>query len=133
MRDDEIDAKQGEAEANRFAGALLIPKEAAIKAMRPPLTLHTLAQVKATFGASISMCIERAEGLALISNERATSLYKQLSSRGWRRHEPVEVPNEVPLLIRKVLELVAEGGSLSDRASSVKMPLFAYRALTATN
>jgi Zn-dependent peptidase ImmA (M78 family)/transcriptional regulator with XRE-family HTH domain len=129
LRQDELESRRAEAEANEFAGALLLPREVAMEAMRPPLTLHTLAQVKATFGVSIAMCIERAHGLKLISDERHLSLRKQLTGRGWHRHEPVEVPNETPVLIRRILELVGEGQTVADRATNVKMPLFAYRAL----
>ncbi len=133
LRDDELALDEAEKEANRFAGALLLPREAAVEAMRPPLTLTTLAHVKATFGASIGMCAYRAEELGLISEERHVSLRKQMTSRGWHRREPVEVGQEQPLLIRKVLDLVGQGDSVSARAESVRLPAFAYRALVASN
>jgi len=133
LRDEELDPDQAEREANRFAGAVLLPRAAAIEAMRAPLTLNTLAHVKATFGVSIGACAQRARDLGLISTERLQSLRKQMTSRGWHRHEPVEVPNEEPLLIRKVLDLLGEGGTVQERAGSVGMPLFAYRALVAAN
>ena len=128
-RDDELDAQDAEREANRFAGALLLPHDAAVEAMRPPLTLTTLAHVKATFGVSIGMCAQRALDLGLITETRFVSLRKQLTSRGWHRQEPVDVPPESPLLIRKVLDLVGQGDSIAARAESAKMPAFAYRAL----
>lgn len=131
LRDDELDADQAEREADAFAGALLLPREAALDAMRPPLTLHTLSQVKATFGISIGAGAARAKQLGLISEDRFVSLRKQISSRGWNRREPVDVPNEQPMLIRQVLDLFANGDSVSDRASSAGLPVFAYRAMTA--
>lgn len=133
MRDDELAPGDAEKEANRFAGALLLPREPAQEAMRPPLTLTTLAHVKATFGASIGMCAYRARDLGLITDARHVSIRKQMTSRGWHRTEPVEVPQEQPLLIRKVLNLVGQGESVSARADSVKLPAFAYRALVAAN
>lgn len=133
LRDDELDADEAEQEANCFARALLLPAEAAFDAMRSPLTLTTLAHVKATFGVSIGMCAYRAHDLGLISDARHVSLRKQMTSRGWHREEPVEVPQEQPLLIRKVLDLVAQGDSVLARADSLKLPAFAYRALSAAN
>jgi Zn-dependent peptidase ImmA (M78 family)/transcriptional regulator with XRE-family HTH domain len=132
-RDLEVDVKQAEAEANRFAGALLLPRTAAFEALKPSLTLTTLAHVKATFGISIGACAQRALDLGLINESRFGSIRKQLTSRGWHRQEPVQVENESPLLIRRVLDFVATGDSVADRAASVKMPTFAFRALAASN
>ncbi|MCU1486036.1 MAG: helix-turn-helix domain protein [Actinomycetia bacterium] len=129
-RADELDVDDAEREANRFAGALLLPREAAMEAMRAPLTLTTLAHVKATYGASIGMCAHRARDLGLISEDRFVSIRKQMSSRGWHRQEPVDVPKERPLLIREVLERAGTGDSVSARARSLRLPAFAYRALT---
>jgi Zn-dependent peptidase ImmA (M78 family)/DNA-binding XRE family transcriptional regulator len=133
LRDDELDADTAEKEANRFAGALLLPRVAAMESMRSPLTLTTLAGVKATFGCSIGVCAHRAADLGLITEGRFVSLRKQMTSRGWHRNEPVEVPNEKPLLIGKVLNHMGQGDSVAERAASVKMPAFAYRALAAAN
>ncbi|MDP8962055.1 MAG: XRE family transcriptional regulator [Actinomycetota bacterium] len=132
-RDDELDPDKAEKEANRLASALLLPYDAAIEAMKPPLTLTTLAHVKATFGASIATCAHRALDLGLITEPRFVSLRKQMTSRGWHRHEPVEVQNEHPVLIRKILEVMGQGGSIAEKAESVKMPAFAFRALAASN
>lgn len=132
LRDEEMQADIAEKEAKQFSGALLLPAEAAREAMRLPLTLTTLAHVKATYGASIGLCAQRALDLALISKDRFVSLRKQMTSRGWHRVEPVEVPNESPLLIRKVLELVGTGTSVVERAENAQLPPFAYSALIAS-
>jgi Zn-dependent peptidase ImmA (M78 family)/transcriptional regulator with XRE-family HTH domain len=132
-RDSELDAAEAEKEANRFAGALLLPRELASEAMGTPFTLQDLAHVKAATGASIGTCAQRALDLGLITPRRFQSLRKQMTTRGWHRAEPVEVPNEDPLLIRKILDLVGEGNTVMDRATHAKMPLFAYQALTASN
>lgn len=133
LRDDELSLDEAEVEANRFAGALLLPREAAREMMRPPLTLTTLAHVKATFGASIGMCAYRAYDLGLISEERHVSLRRQMTSRGWHRVEPVEVAQEQPLLIRRVLDHLGQGDSILARAESVHLPAFGYAALAASN
>ena len=133
LRDDEVEADQAEREANHFAGALLIPRDAAVAALRPPLTLARLANVKATYGASIGVCAQRAKDLGYINDARFLSIRKQMSARGWQRHEPVEVPQEAPLLVRRMIDAVATGETVTQRASSVFLPVFGYRALEASN
>jgi Zn-dependent peptidase ImmA (M78 family) len=129
----EIDTTRAEAEAHRFAAALLIPQESAFEAMRPPITLRVLMAVKATFGTSIAMAAKRALDLNLISRDHYVSLQKQLSARGWKQVEPVEVGFENPLLIAKVLDLLSGQGSTLERAARVCMPVFAFQALTAAS
>lgn len=125
----DVGSSQAEKEAHRFAGALLIPKEAAQETLSPPLTLQVLKEVKATFGVSIAMGARRAFDLGMISKEHYVSLNKQLSARGWRRKEPIEVGMEEPLLLPKMIALLAGGGSVTQRAERVHMPTFAFRAL----
>jgi Zn-dependent peptidase ImmA (M78 family)/transcriptional regulator with XRE-family HTH domain len=126
-----IEAAKAELEANRFAGALLLPKTAAKEAMRPPVTLRILMAVKATFGLSMAMAARRALDLKLITHDNYVSLQKQLSKRGWRQEEPVEVGAENPLLIAKALDMLAGHGTTMQKAQRVSMPLFAFRAVTA--
>ncbi len=125
----DLESDEAEAEAKRFAGALLLPEDAAREAMRPPITLRLLMGVKARFGVSIALGIERARELHLITKEQHLSMRKQLSTRGWLRVEPVTVTPESPQLISKIVGIVAGGGSTTDRASRVHMPAFAFRAI----
>jgi Zn-dependent peptidase ImmA (M78 family) len=99
-----VDAKQAELEAFRFASALLLPNTVAVEELEAPVTLRSLAYVKAKWGISISALIRRCLDLRIISNERRTSLEKQLSARGWRREEPVYVPDERPILMARMIE-----------------------------
>lgn len=98
-------AADPEREANRFAGALLMSEAAARAALHSMITLNQLAHVKARFGVSIQALIMRAAGLGIIDEKRQRSLFVQLSGRGWRQREPVEVEPEHPLLMRKMIEL----------------------------
>jgi hypothetical protein len=56
-------------------------------------------------GVSIKGLIRRARELGVIDQERAISLYKQISSRGWNRFEPGHVPIEKPRAFRKLVEI----------------------------
>lgn len=112
---------QAEAEAFRFAGALLIPQEVARVEIERPVTLRQLGLVKARWGISIRALVRRCLDLHLIDSDRRTSLEKQISARGWHKVEPVEVPPEQPALVGRALELVA--GTKNPRALAHRLGL----------
>lgn len=98
-----IPRHQAEAEAHRFAGALLLPRDRAFEAFAGGFTLRDLAQLKAKWGVSMQALIMRAHDLGVIDGGRRESLFKQLSARGWRTNEPVTVHPERPALMRAML------------------------------
>lgn len=96
-------SSEQELEANRFAGALLFPRERAEDLVSEHTTLSQMQRIKAVFGISIQAIIMRASDLGLISDTRKKVLQIQVSQRGWRKAEPVEVRNEHPSLLGKAL------------------------------
>ncbi|MET7560551.1 XRE family transcriptional regulator [Streptomyces sp. NPDC005479] len=96
-------AADPEGEANRFAAALLVPMERAKEELTDRLTLEGFARRKATWGVSIQALILRGAAVGNINEARKRSLYVQLSQKGWRKQEPVEVGQEHPLLIWSLL------------------------------
>ena len=125
------DGKVAESEAHRFAGALLIPKAAALDVIETPVTLRQLAHVKARYGIAISALVRRCLDLRLIDEARRVSLEKQISARHWRKHEPVHVPNEQPRLVREFIAGVA--GTIKPNALHARfyLPPLAIRDLIA--
>jgi len=97
-------AADPEREANRFALALLAPREWAGEILSSRMTLTDYARMKAEWGISIQALIMRSASLDKIDDSRKRSLYVQLSQRNWRRHEPVEVGQETPLLLWTLLK-----------------------------
>lgn len=93
-----------EKEAFRFAGALLLPNTVAREEIEHPVTLRSLAYLKAKWGISIAALIRRCLDLQIITPEKRESLEKQLSARGWRKDEPVHVPDERPTLVSQIIE-----------------------------
>ena len=124
-----IERKDAEAEASRFAGALLLPRDAAIEEMSPPITLRVLMGVKASYGLSIAAGAKRAFDLNLISQPHYESLHKQLSARKWKRQEPIDVPQERPVLVSKIIAALGGDGPVPERAERVGMQVFAFQAL----
>lgn len=96
-------AADPELEANRFASALLMPRVRAEQDISERTSLVEYARLKATWGVSIQALIMRGFALGLIGDTRRRSLFVQLSSKGWRKNEPVEVGHEEPLLLWTLL------------------------------
>lgn len=92
-----------EREAHRFAGALLIPAEEVREAISEDLALNGYLILKAQWGVSIAALITRAHELGIISDSRRKSLMVQISYKGWRKIEPVDVAPETPLLLRQMM------------------------------
>jgi Zn-dependent peptidase ImmA (M78 family)/DNA-binding XRE family transcriptional regulator len=105
----DVGEKVREREAHRFAGALLIPHQAMEEAVSESLSLNGYVTLKAAWGVSIQAIIARAHALGLISDAKRKSLMVQISYKGWRKNEPVEVSPERPVLLRQML--VKEFGS----------------------
>lgn len=87
LHGDVTPADDVEAQANAFAGELLLP-ETSIRPMLRQLNLGRLLDLKAEYGVSMQAILERAHHLGLLATESRTRLYKQLSARGWRTAEP---------------------------------------------
>jgi len=94
-----------EEEANRFAGAFLVPGEPYAEFLKSgSATLRDFVRIKARWGVSIQALIMRGSHLGLIDEPRKTSLFKQISARGYRHNEPVTVHAEEPVLFWKLIE-----------------------------
>ncbi|MBS9535912.1 ImmA/IrrE family metallo-endopeptidase [Mycobacterium sp. M1] len=100
---DIADERSREKEAHRFAGAFLYPQEVAEEDLSESLSLNGYARIKARWGIAIQALIQRGRDLRLISPDRHRSLMIQVSSRGWRKNEPVEVGVEQPILLWHML------------------------------
>jgi len=96
-----------EKSANRFAGAFLFPKNAALLELgrkRTSISLDELHLIKHKYGISMQAIIYRAKDLNIISNNFYRHLFKEFSARGYRQHEPgAEYPTENPKRMKKLL------------------------------
>lgn len=108
-----VNRESREAEADAFASAFLLPREPMLDELSPGLTLAGYARVKARWGVSIQAIIRRGLDLGVIDQDRYRSLHIQISSRGWRKSEPVEIPKEVPAIATPAI-----GGTRRTRRSN---------------
>jgi Zn-dependent peptidase ImmA (M78 family)/transcriptional regulator with XRE-family HTH domain len=107
-----------EQEADEFAAALLAPAEGLHYDLPSRPTLSSLTMVKTKWGVSIKFLVRRSRELGFIDQERTTSLYRQMSARGWNRSEPGHVPLEKPRAFRKLAEISYGPGDIASRLAN---------------
>ena len=101
-------SREVHAEADRFAGAFLLPRDAMRGEVARPVTLETFLNIKLKWGVSVQAAVTRAYRLELITQRKYQELFRRLSARGWRTHEPMSsrVPLERPRAFRQMAEIV---------------------------
>lgn len=94
-----------EKEADRFAAEFLMP-EYDIRPQLENLSLGTLAVLKRVWRVSMAALLKRARDLRVITQRRATSLWKHMSALGFRKREPAELDltPERPRLLREMID-----------------------------
>ncbi len=100
------EAKAVEKQAHRFAGAFLMPGDSFLDDLDEAggrVTLTTLSRLKERWGVSVKAMVVRLQQLHRIDADQARSLYKQISSRGWNKAEPIEVGNERAIWLTKAM------------------------------
>lgn len=100
-----------EQEADEFAAEFLMPADLIGPQLRT-VSLGRLLDLKRQWGVSVQALIRRAHDLGRIGEEQRDQLYRSLSARGWRQHEPVsdELAAEQVELTRRIgRELTAKG------------------------
>jgi Zn-dependent peptidase ImmA (M78 family)/transcriptional regulator with XRE-family HTH domain len=92
-----------EAEADLFAGEFLMPEKDIRPHLHPPLKLLRLVELKKHWKVSMQALIENAFRLEVINERQRQYLWIQLSNRGYRLREPVELTREQPTLLRDII------------------------------
>lgn len=105
--------RQLESEANKFAGAFLLPANSFPNEIYTT-RLDAFLPLKARWKVSIQAMVHRCLDLEVIDADQHLNLYKQISFRKWRKKEPFDDPRNIPLeeprLLRRAAELVIENG-----------------------
>jgi Zn-dependent peptidase ImmA (M78 family)/transcriptional regulator with XRE-family HTH domain len=103
--------KRIEAEANRFAGAFLLPNSSFPNEVYSP-RLDAFQDLKRRWKVAIQAMIYRCKDLEIFDEFQVTNLYKQVSFRKWRTKEPLddEIPMEQPSLLKRAVEVIVGAG-----------------------
>ena len=113
-----------EAEAQDFASALLMPvSDMAVALKGRRITLELLAALKPEWRVAMQALLMRAKKLGYANDNQTRYLFQQISARGWRLREPVELdfPKESPSVLRSIIKnhLEVLGYSVSDLCNLV--------------
>lgn len=115
----DVDERAEEKLAHRFAAALLVTASTARRELgekRRHLDLKELAMLKQKHGLSMQAWILRAADLGIIDGPHARTLFAEMTSRGWRREEPVAFEgHERPQKLRQLTIRALAEGLLSHR------------------
>lgn len=113
--EDEKALKEIEKEAERFAAAFLLPRKSFPNEIYSP-RLMAFLDLKQRWKVSIQAMVYRCKTLGIFDEQQVTNLYKQISARKWRTHEPLDgedgLPLEQPLLLTKIAEMVLLAGRI---------------------
>lgn len=82
-------SKEAKRDANRFASAVVIPRDRALEEFPRPVTLRQLLPLKQRWGMSIQALVARGREVGVIDEAHPTTLWKQYSARQWRKGEPL--------------------------------------------
>jgi Zn-dependent peptidase ImmA (M78 family) len=85
-----------EAQAHRFAGALLAPADAILTELPRDLDWSRYFDLKRRWGMSMAALVRRAKDLGVITDATYTRAMKQRSAHGWRKEEPGAVDRALP-------------------------------------
>jgi Zn-dependent peptidase ImmA (M78 family)/DNA-binding XRE family transcriptional regulator len=110
--------------AFRFSGAFLVPEEVVYQELgrqRNSIDLNELVMLKKKYGMSMQQWIYRAKDLSIVSESRATELFRLFRAKGWHRDEPGDpIPPEEPGRFKRlILQAIAEGLISPVRAAEI--------------
>jgi Zn-dependent peptidase ImmA (M78 family) len=111
-----------EIEADQFAAEFLLP-EREIKPALSNLSLAKLASLKPYWRVSMNALLRRASDLETISPRNKSYLWMQMGQRGYRTHEPVDIPPEKPTILEELLAFHRDklGFGIRDMAKTMLM------------
>lgn len=113
-----------ENEANRFASEFLMP-ETAIKNSLYGLKMQYLASLKSYWLISMASIIRRAKDLNCISSDKYKYLNVELSRKGYKKQEPINVSIDIPSLYYEAYSLFKSELNYSDDdlSEAFKLPI----------
>lgn len=116
--------------AHRFAGALLVPQEAARRELgeqRDSVSLAELGVLKRRYGLSMQGWVYRGKDLGIFSPGLARSFWLEVSRRGWRRSEPYPISfDEEPTRLDEMILQVSEKDMVPDERVLQALPHYEF-------
>lgn len=110
-RHGEIQGREAELEADRFASALLMPKSSVLSVVAGvPVTIERILTWKSKWHVSAMALCYRLRAVGILTEWTYTQLCKELSIRGYRKAEKNGIERETSQVIAKVLKSLTQNG-----------------------
>lgn len=92
--------------ANKFASEFLMPEVQIRREILTPVTLSSIAPLKARWKVAIQALVRRCFDLHIVTERQYRYLFEQISTKGWRVREPanLDLPVEQPRLLKQIVE-----------------------------
>jgi Zn-dependent peptidase ImmA (M78 family) len=117
------DLRKAEAEAHKFAAAMLMPAADVLACTPRSITLPGLIKLKRRWGVSVSALAHRLSDLGVMGPWPYRNMCIEISTRGYRTSEPEPMERESSRVLAKVFAaLRAEGMSVGDIADELAIP-----------
>jgi len=110
----EKNIKKIESEANRFAGAFLMPENTFSEDVYSA-SLNSLVYLKEKWKVSVAAMVVRLKSLNFIDEDQYNYLFKQINVKGWRKKEPLDdsIRFETPNIIKEAFDLLIENNVMN--------------------
>jgi len=99
-----------EREAQRFAGAFLMPRSSVLANVSGLVTVPKLIKLKHIWNVSVTALTYRLHELNVLTDWQYRTLFKELSTRGYRKSEPDPCQRETSQVYAKVFKLLRQEG-----------------------
>lgn len=123
-----------EREAQRFASAFLLPREAMLSELPRYMRWDTYLGLKRRWRVSLAALLYRARSLGVLSPDAYQRAQIRMAARGWRDSEPGDIgPPEEPSVLHRALSLMEarRGLTTADVAAALHLPAQDFEALLA--
>ncbi len=123
------DLDEVEKQADRFAGAFLMPAKEIKRQMTQSLTYSRLTEFKLYWKVSKQSVIYRAKDLNIITPQKFTNLFVELSRNGERKREALDVPIDEPRLFKEMIHIWETGlhkskKEMAEEVAGIPLPEF---------
>ncbi len=105
-----VRGREVEREAHGFGSAFLMPQESVIAEAPRGGTLAQIASAKRNWKVSIANLTYRMHSVGMLSDWQYHTLFRQISSLGYRKNEPDGIPGETSRLLEKVFAALGREG-----------------------
>ncbi len=106
----DVEYRLAEDQAQRFAAAFLLPACDVRRDFSGRLDFPRLKALKRKWRVSMQALAYRAHQIGCIDQTRFKSIFQQMSRKGWRKTEPVEVKPESPRGFKRMVQAHSEAG-----------------------